>query len=125
MIAADSFELASKLGSGFVASIPAAFIVLNAEWASSLAKTLLLAIFDNASVLEAEISILDLPFDARGAFAELCQMICTQIVIHSSSWVMGLAFIAVHNDAFVVGAVVDENSSHIQRPRNTAITNFA
>ena len=107
MIATDSFELASKLGPRFVASISVTFVVLDAEWAPSLAKALLLAIFDDASVLEAEISILDLPFDARGVFTELCQMICTQIVVHSSSWVMSLAFITVHNDAFVVGAVVN------------------
>ena len=125
VIETDGFELASKLGLRFVASISVTFVVLNAEWTSSLAEALLLAIFNGASVLGAEISILDLQFNAGGVFAELCQMSCTQIVVNSFSWVMGLSFIAVHNDALVVGAVVNENSSHIQGSWITAITNFA
>ena len=38
---------------------------------------------------------------------------------------MGLAFIAVHNDAVVVDAVFDKNTSHVQGPWIMTTTNFA
>jgi len=125
MVATDDLELTSKLAPRLLASVSVALVVLSTEGASSLAEILLVAIVDNASMLEAEVSVLKLPFNARWVFADIRQVRCTQIVVNSSTWIVGLAFIAVHNGAFVVDAVINENSCYVRGPWIIATTNFA
>ena len=52
-------------------------------------------------------------------------MSCTKIVVNTSCGIMGLSFITVHNDAVVVDAVFDKNTSHVQGPWIMTTTNFA
>ena len=71
MVATYSFKLASKLAPWLLAPGDVAFVVLNTEGPPSLTEILLVAIFHNASVLQAEISILKFPLNASWVFADV------------------------------------------------------